>query len=325
MKKVSMKDIAELFGVSTVTVSKALGDKDGVSETLRAEIKKKAAELGYLQNAPVKSKGLGVLVPERFFGTNAFYSRLYSEVSIAAANRGSFTVLEAVSAEDEQLLQLPKLASMTDGIIFLGQFSDRYIEFTAGENKPCVFLDFYSDILKAPAIISDNCFDSYRMTRYLIERGHRKIAFLGSISETTSIRDRYLGYHRAMMEFSLPQSPQMIIPDRNSGTVFSSFSLPDELPDAFVCNCDTSAVLLTEQLKSMGVKVPEDVSVVGFDDSVCASVSKPSLTTCRVDTRSMSERAVDTLLHLSESDLPAFTRFTVQGEIIERGSVLEKR
>ncbi len=325
MKKVSMKDIAEIFGVSTVTVSKALGGKDGVSETLRAQIKKKAAELGYYQNTAAKPKGLGVLVPERYFGANAFYSRFYSEISIAAADSGAFTILEIVTSADEQKLCEPKLFAMADGVVLLGQFSEGYIESVAKSGKPYVLLDFYSETASAPAIVSDNCSDCYQLTRHLIEHGHRKIGFLGTVFETTSILDRYLGYHRALAEFSLPQRTDWVIPDRQNGVPFPTFRLPEEMPEAFVCNCDDSASRLVDQLRSMGLRVPEDVSVVGYDDSAFALSCDPKLTTCRVDTRKMSDSAVTALLYMLDGNIVFPGKYLSHGRIVQRDSVADRR
>ncbi len=316
-----MKDIAEIFGVSTVTVSKALGDKDGVGEKLRAEIKKKAAELGYFQSSSSKTRSIGVLVPERFFGANTFYSRFYSEISIAAADSGAFTTLEIISGSDETALNLPKLFTISDGIIFLGQFSNRYIDAVTDIGKPYVLLDFYSEKKDATCIVSDNSHDSYRMTKYLIDHGHKNIGFVGSVFETTSILDRYLGYHRALMENFLPLRTNWIIPDRKNGETLPFFALPDPLPDAFMCNCDNTAVRLIEQLKSRGIRVPKDISVVAYDDSPFAQLCEPKLTTCRVDTKKMSRTAVVSLLSRIEG-APFFCgRLLAPGEIIERDSV----
>lgn len=320
-----MKDIADIFGVSTVTVSKALGGKDGVSETLRSQIKNKAAELGYYQHTVARSKGLGVLVPERYFGANAFYSRFYSEVSIAAADRGAFTILEIVSTSDEQRHTSPKLLNMADGVIFLGQFSDRYINAVAACGKPYILLDFYSDSDDSASIVSDNCFDCYRMTKYLIERGHESIGFIGSVFENSGTLDRYLGYHRALVEYSVAQRPEWVIPDRKNGVSLSTFELPATLPQAFVCESDDSAYRLMEQLRGMGVSVPDDVSVVGYDDSAFAVMCEPKLTTCRVDTRKMSDSAVKTLLAILEGSSAFSGRLLAHGKIIERESVLNRK
>lgn len=325
MKKISMKDIAGMLGVSTVTVSKALGDKEGVSEALRAEIKKKAAELGYSQNTAARSKSIGVIVPQRFFGANTFYSRFYSEISIAATESGAVTTLEIISDSDEKELSLPRLFAISDGLIFLGQFSEQYIDAVADIGKPLVLLDFYSQRRDTACIVSDNSHDACRMTKYLISLGHRNIGFVGSVFETTSILDRYLGYHRALMENFLPLRPEWVIPDRKNGVLLQSFSLPDPLPDAFVCNCDNTAFRLIEQLKSRGLRVPEDISVVGYDDSPFAEMCEPKLTTCRVDTKKMSRTAVQALLTLTDGGDVFFGRMLAQGEIIERQSAAARR
>ncbi len=320
-----MKDIAEIFGVSTVTVSKALGDKDGVSDSLRTQIKKKAEELGYYQNTASRAKSLGVIVPQRFFGSETFYSHFYSEISIAATESGAVTTLEIVSDSDEKALALPRLFALSDGLIFLGQFSEQYIDTVAELGKPYVLLDFYSERKDAVCIVSDNCHDAYRITEHLIHLGHRNIGFVGSVFETTSILDRYLGYHRALVENSLPIHPDWVIPDRKNGVMLPTLPLPDPLPDAFVCNCDNTAFILIEQLKSRGVRVPEDISVAAYDDSPVAQICDPKLTTCRVDTKKMSSTAVLSLLTLTDGGSVFFGRMLAQGEIIERQSVMAKQ
>ncbi len=320
-----MRDIAEVFGVSTVTVSKALGDKEGVSDTLREQIKKKALEMGYFQNAAAKPKGIGVLVAERYFGVNTFYSKFYSEVSISAADSGAFTILEIVSDDDEAGLVLPKLMNMADAIIFLGQFSDKYIDAVSKTGRPFVMLDSYSEERDCTAIVSDNCTDSFRLTEKLIEMGHGSIGFVGSVKETTSIRDRYLGYHRAIAENGLPVRTDWIVSDRKNGRIYQNFHLPKELPEAFVCNCDDTAVRLVNQLKNMGLRIPEDVSVVGYDDSHFAVAGDPKITTCRVDTRKMSENAVTVILSMIDGKTVLPCRIFAKGEIINRESVCDRR
>ena len=118
---------------------------------------------------------------------------------------------------------------------------------------------------------------------------------MGDVTATSSILDRYLGYYKALLQHGISFQEDWIIKDRDEDGKFIQLLLPKEMPQAFVCNCDEIAYHLVEQLKAAGYRVPEDVSVVGFDDFIYASVCNPQLTTFRISQEMMAETAVDAL------------------------------
>ena len=136
---VTMRDIAEKIGVSSVTVSKALNDKEGVSDHLKEKIKELADEMGYRYNTTAKSMkngltyNIGVVIPERFSGeeTQSFYFRAFQEIAKHLEKFGYDGILNMLSNKDEEDLRLPRLYSeqKVDGFIFLGQFSTIILEF----------------------------------------------------------------------------------------------------------------------------------------------------------------------------------------------------
>ncbi|MBR1911989.1 MAG: substrate-binding domain-containing protein, partial [Treponema sp.] len=137
----------------------------------------------------------------------------------------------------------------------------------------------------------------YLLTRHLINNGHRKLRFVGTFNSTTSINDRYMGFAKALLENNIPVSIDDVIPDRDARGGIVIPPLPeDDLPSAFVCNCDETAVRLITELRSHGIRVPEDVSVVGFDDFYAAPYDGPALTTVAVDFEAMARTVVDVLL-----------------------------
>lgn len=302
-----MSDIAKKVGVSTVTVSKALAGKDGVSAELRARIKETAQEMGYQQAAsPHRSHrgdagNIGILIPVCFIqqNMNSFYWELYEEVVSRLLLNSCYGILELLSEETVQNLTLPRILQdgKTDGLVVIGQVGERYRRMLMKQAAiPMVFLDSYDSCGSGYSVISDGYYGMYFVTNFLLSLGHRDIHFVGTISSTSSISDRYFGYCRAMTEHGIAVTDGMVLPDRDEhGNI--RFHVPDTLPTAFVCNCDLTAYEVIDQLKTRGLRVPDDVSVAGFDHFSVPYHTVPALTTYAVDMPAMARVCVDSLLH----------------------------
>lgn len=324
-----MKDIANELNVSTVTVSKALSDRDGVSEELRQKVKQKAEEMGYRYNSLAKgmkegvSYNIGVVVAERFFSDSAFYYKLYQRVVMEFAKMNYSCILEIIPYSTEKACVMPNMLTnnKVDGVIILGQLDKKYIDTIASAKVPYLFLDFYNDNYVDDSIVSDSVYGTYVLTNYLIENGHKKIAFVGEIMATSSILDRYLGYYKSLIENGLELRKDWIIKDRDEVGNFIDLQLPEDMPEAFVCNCDEIAYLLIEKLKGLGYKVPEDISVVGFDDYIFATFSKPQITTFCVSMDIMGETAADALVRKIKDENYKIGRKVISGDIVIRDSV----
>src|SRR5690606_24701877 len=146
-------------------------------------------------------------------------------------------------------------------------------------------------------VITDNFYGVYEMTNYLINRGHREIGFIGNVHTTSSIQDRFLGYYKSLLEHRIPLREDWIVNDRDDRGKFIDFELPEQLPSAFVCNCDRVAFNLIQALNDRGYRVPEDCSVVGFDNDIFAMIANPQLTTVAVDMPEMARVAVDCMIN----------------------------
>ena len=330
---ITMRDIANQLGVSTVTVSKALGDKEGVSDELKLKIKQLATQMGYRYNTTAKamkeglSHNIGVIIPERFTGlAQSFYLIVYKQISLLLEQAGYFGILSILSDQDEEQLQIPKIYAekKVDGLIILGQISKGYIQLVQKMELPKVFLDFYDEHSDIDAIVTDNFYGAYEITNYLIAQGHTKIAYVGNINSTSSIQDRYLGYYKSLLEHNLKLEEKLVISDRDERGKYIELELPksaQDMPTAFVCNCDQIAYLLLEKLKSEGYSVPDDCSVVGFDNDIYATIATPHLTTMEVNFEQMSSIAVKHIIDKISSPTLKLGRVLVQGNIIHRDSV----
>ena len=327
VKKPTMRDIAREVGTSAVTVSKAMAGKTGMSDELRMKILKKASEMGYeyphsSRLLPREHLEIGILIPDKYFAPDSFYAEIYKRLVKRLADRGHFGLLEILDPEQERDLALPSLLTTkhVDGLIMLGEPAKPYYRKVAQAGTPVVFLDFYDEQGNADAVASDNTYGAYRLTSHLIRRGHREIGFVGSIKVTSSIMDRFLGYYRAMLVNDLQVRDEWILPDREMMSRLVKPELPEKLPTAFVCNCDVTARMMIDLLREKGYRVPEDVSVTGFDDFPQGSEGELPLSTFRIDTDGMIELAVKTLLERCAGEQKPFGRLVVGGQPVYRES-----
>lgn len=328
-KNTTMKDIADKLKISTVTVSKALNDKDGVGEELKNKIKKLADEMGYRYNMMAKSMrdgrsyNIGVVVAEHFIGEQSFYFNFFKYISKLLENYNYCGILQILNAEDEEKLNLPKLYydNKVDGLIILGQVSKRYIEVLNDIEIPIVFLDFYDEHAKFDSVVVDNFYGAYEITNYLMKNGHKDIAFVGDIYATSSIQDRFLGFYKSLLEHRERLREDYVIPDRDDHGRYIDLTLPRHMPTAFVCNCDEVARNLIIKLKGMGYHVPDDFSIVGFDNDIYATISDPKITTVEVDVEEMARTVIKFMLSKLNKENRKFGRVLIKGRIVFRDSV----
>lgn len=330
VKPVKMADIARALNISTVAVSKALSGQKGVSEELREQVKALADEMGYKSPAAQRvqgvSRNIGVLIPQRYLDSNeTFYWKLYQEVVSRAMQKECYAMLEVVSDDDARTRRFPRLVTenKAEALIILGKPPCHY----AGEirrewARPVVFLDFYDADVTADSVISDGFYGTYQMTKYLYGKGHRRIGFVGTLLATESITDRYLGYTKFLMEQGLPIRGDWRIDDRSAldGTTLD-MTLPAEMPTAFVCNCDFMAARFIRLLRDKGYAVPEDISVVGFDNYLYPGLCDIGITTYAVDIREMARCAVRLLLKRLAGEQGAHGLEIVKGYPVEKDSV----
>ena len=334
-KNVRMADIAKKLGVSTVTVSKALSDQKGVSEEMREKIKELAAQMGYKYvsstgNGEHSSYNIGVLVRETYIEKYAsFYWEFYQKINMSAGKENCFVFLEILGTESETQLIMPKLIqeNKIDGLMILGQLTTEYLEMLQEHtNVPRVYMDFYDRKVQADSVISNSFYGTYHMTDYLFDMGHVEIGYVGTLLATESITDRYLGYYKAIMEHGKEPRKEWVIADRESHVqIYGQLELPEKLPGAFVCNSDLAASKLIKALRERGYRVPEDISVVGYDDYLYPGLCDIGITTYSVNMEKMSQVGVEMLLERMWGSKNPYTMQVIEGMFLKRDSVQEKK
>ena len=333
-KKVKMANIASELGVSTVTVSKALSGQKGVSEEMREKIKDLANQMGYKLPTMIKgthrnkSYNIGIIVPHRYFGKyESFYWMLYQEVATKAVQKECFTMLEVISMEDEKNLVLPKLIreKKVDGVIIIGRLNNEYIHsLQSDESIPIQCLDFFDESSNCDAVISDGYFGTYMLMNYLFDMGHKDIAYVGTLLYTSSINDRYFGYCKSMMERGIKVRDEWIMDDRDweTGDVNNfKFKFPETMPTAFVCNCDLTASVLIKALRAKGYRIPEDISIVGFDNYLYPGLCDIGITTYDVNVKEMARRSINVLVKKMNGEIFKSGLTIVEGNVVYKESV----
>jgi len=330
-KDIKMGTIAEALGVSVVTVSNALNGRKGVSESMRSRIIDKARELGY--NAGTHETGtrkksyiIGCMVASRYVQEfPSFYMEIYKNIAREAGQSDCITVLEVVSdeMESEKVSMHAFQGTQTDGLLMIGEMHRDYVNHLREQNPdiPFVCVDDYDTRDDMDYILTDSFGGMERVTYFVLEQGVSDLYFVGTVGATDSINDRYLGYCKALERRGLDACESRIIPDRENGLLITP-KLPEKLPQAFICNCDRTAFAVIRELRARGVRVPEDVSVAGFDNFPRETPEHIRLTTFRNDEKVIAQISLHTLLQRIEKKdcRPGGVRI-VEGSLVRGESV----
>ncbi|MCA1803571.1 MAG: LacI family transcriptional regulator [Rhodothermaceae bacterium] len=340
-KKVTIKDVAKHAKSSMSTVSMVVNGKGYVSDIKRKEVLGAIRQLGYVPSAPARSlasnrtNNIGFILRESHFTlSEPFYTRIFLGAEFEAKNQNYYVLLATVADDYEREADTPRLLKErnVDGIIIAGKVNSELLMEVEDSGIPFVLVDY--QYKSYPSITIDNRNGSIEAVRYLMEKGHKDIAFLGSDIRHPSISDRLEGYQLAMLKAGHQDTKSMTFIDEDkSPTLQTGFDLGMRIlggkrkPTAVFCANDALALGLIKYAKQKKLKIPEDLAVVGFDDVEGGKFSTPQLTTVRVFKEQMGELALRLLAELLD-DIPTlnskFERsnhmLTVPAELIIRES-----
>lgn len=323
------------------TVSMVVNGKGYVSDVKRREIQSAIRNLGYVPSAPARSlasnrtNNIGFILRESHFTlSEPFYTRIFLGAEFESKNQNYYVLLATVADDYKRHTDTPRLLKErnVDGIIIAGKVNSELLKEVEDSGIPFVLVDY--QYKSYPSITIDNRNASMEAVRYLIEKGHRDIAFLGSDIRHPSISDRLEGYQLAMLKAGFQDTDELIFADQHmSPTLQSGYDLGMRLlngkrrPTAAFCANDALALGLIKCAKEMKIKIPDELAVVGFDDVEGGKFSTPQLTTVRVFKEQLGELALKLLAEMLD-DIPAlnskFERsnhmLTVPAELIIRES-----
>jgi len=300
---VNIHDVAKKAGLSVVTVSRVINNVPTVREKNRQKVLKAMEELNYQPNSAAQSlvKGRTKIVGMTITTLNdSFYDRVIKVVNRKLAEQGYFLAISISESEGDTnnfLFQKDRV----DGIILLSPLEEEmYVSELRKKNIPFVLLDNQEEHLGVPSVIVDNYQGGYEATKHLIELGHTKIAHISGPSLFLSVRERRRGFLAALSEAGLTpfkiESSQFTVSDGYE--VAKRWIRDDSLPTAIFAADDFIALGVIHALSEEGIRVPHDISVVGYDDQVLATGFYPRLTTVRQPEAQIASIGVDLLLKL---------------------------
>ena len=332
MSSPTLQQLADELGVHKATVSRALSGKPGVSEVVRRQILDRADQRGFFPNGPARSLATSrtetlalVFCDETSeFLTNPFYSKVLAGIASETAKHEFSLAFCSLRTDRQRRSPLPKIMRerRADGYLFVGDQDDRLIRYAHNLNYPLVLVDHRFGGERFDSVAIDNIGGARQAVDYLVSLGHRRIGFVGGSLHSPSFEERLTGYRESLMAHEIPLEASLIqIGESGAGHVNMSnlLNLPKIPTAVFVCN-DVHAMRAIRAIHERNKKVPDDFSVVGFDDSVRALECWPQLTTMHVDAETMGRTAVRRLVQRMNIGAAAPEQVLVDAKLVVRGS-----
>lgn len=313
----TIKDIALELNVSASTVSRALKDYPGISDETKRKVREVAEKLNYRPNAIAlslrksRSFTIGVIIPEV---VHFFFSTVISGIEEVAFSRGYNVILTQTNEKLKREMSSVEtmLSNQIDG--FLVSFSKETTDFDhfsklLNQGYPIVFFDRVPEIPHAISVMVDDFKGAFDATDHLISQGYRNIVHLSGPINLNISRERIRGYKDALIKNGMPVNPANIVEcpigtdtesQKITATILESFSTR---PDAFFASNDMAAVGAMRACKVAGLKIPEDVGIVGFSNWQFCTMIDPSLSSVSQPGSKMGAKATDILLDLIEKKL----------------------
>lgn len=332
---VTIKDIAEYSGVSPTTVSNVIhGKSKRVSaETIRI-INDAIKELGYVPNMSARSlvsnssKVIGfvnhvVTNKNKNFMEDPFHSVAIGAIEQTLRENGYYLMVRTVETSDDLVTFLRNWN--VDGLFFTGVFKDAFFEAISTLHVPVVLVDSYVRQKHFCNVGLEDFKGSYQATMHLIQNGHKRIAFASpSIKDGGVLQERFLGYKAALVESGIPFDKSLVLQhEMDLASCELAAKELSKLPNVtgLIVTADIMAAGIMASLKKMNIHVPDDISIVGFDDISLSQLTAPTLTTIHQDMNLKGRVAVDFMLKLLEGEELSSNEIILPTHLVERESV----
>ena len=329
MKKPTLEQIAKECGVTKGLVSRALGGKNNVSDATREKIIRKATELGYdtskLKAYKVSSNHVLLISSGRILFKEDFWQPIITSISSTLSRYNlilEYFVFDEDKIDDALLKKLKE--SSCSAYIVIHITPTPIMNIVINKNKPTVVVDpktFYSE---ATQFKFSNYDSVYLATKRLIEQGHTNIAFYGSDSHSTSFRERHEGFMACMETHREEVTPYSIIFNNDKKNYADEDLFIDALKNnpitAVVCANDIIALNAIKTINRLNKRVPEDISIVGFDNIRAGEFMSPRLTTFNIPRQEIGEEVAKYVANSIKSHQIAYSQIVIRCNYIERES-----
>lgn len=333
---VTIKDVAAAAGVSPSTVSRVCNDNASISKETKEKVRRIMAQLGYepnLTQAQPETAGvktIGIILPPSAKETfeNPFFLETLRGISQFCNQRQYACTIITGQDENEILRAIRTLirGGEVEGFILLySKEGDRIVDFLCEEGLLYVLIGKPNQFTNQTICIdNDNLLAGKEATEYLYELGHRRIAYLGCDSSFLFSADRKSGYQLALLQHGLPVQPEYSVEidylsADGTDSLKELLSLP-ERPTAIVVSDDILAVALERTCVQMGLSIPEDISIISFNNSIFAQLTSPQLTSMEVNSFQLGFEATSQVINHAENANLMATKIIVPHYIVERNS-----
>lgn len=335
-RHISLKDLAQEIGVSISTVSRALKNHPDISPELTIKIQQLAEKRNYTPNPLAmgllrqQTKMIGVIVPDI---VTHFYSSIISGIEEVAKKHGYFIIIassnESIKKEIESVENL--LKSRVEGLIVcLSQETNQFKHFERliSNEIPLVFFDRVCDSLNVPTVIADGIDAAKKVTHHFFENGCKRIAYISGPDHLNISKNRKDGYLKGLEECGLLFNPELLVQcnlsTEDAQKATKQLLQLEKLPDAIFGLNDTIAFAAMKEIKKHGLKIPDDIALVGFTDEFHSTVVEPALTSVTHPTKQMGQEAANLFFQLVENEEKFEKQIVLQTELVVRDSSLRK-
>ncbi len=335
MARATIKDVARLAEVSPATVSYVLNGKRTISPETKERVFAAVKSLDYVPDLNAQglsrrdSRLIGVVVPQtetgdRLMFQNSFYGEILGSIEYYARLKGYHILVSATDA-NESYLTLAKKRNL-DGIIIIGMYPDDFYQQMKQTHIPIVLIDSYCNDHYYHNVRIDDAYGSYLAATHCLNAGHRDVAiFTGCVKENGVMKKRLTGYRQALEEYQIPYRPEYVFEGQigyESGVEFAQKFLSMHLPvTAVICAADILAIGAMKGFSDAGLRIPDDISIVGFDDLEISQYLTPALTTVKQQISLKGQKAVELLLkHIDDPNLSKQEEI-LPLQLVSRGSV----
>lgn len=326
----TMKDIARLAQVSTSTVSHVINGSRFVSDEIREKVMRIVAELNYTPSAVARSlkvretKTIGLLVTAT---NNPFFAEVMAGVE-QYCQKNQYNLIIATTGGDAKRLQQnlqTLIHKQVDGVLLMCGDSRFQADMELEVSLPLVVMDWWFTELNADKILENSEYGGYLATKSMVDAGHQKIGIITGNLRKSVAKNRLQGYKKALSEANIVLNPDWIVEshfDFEGGIVGAQklLSLSDR-PTAIFCCSDTIAIGAYQAIQNQGLRIPQDISIMGYDDIELARYLFPSLSTISQPKAELGKLAVETLLQRIQEPNENYRTLVLEPACILRESV----
>lgn len=331
----TIKDVAKRANVSIATVSLVIHNHKRISNETRMRVNKAIKELNYHPSRSArglvsrKTGNLAFIVTEdHFLRSEPFYTHIFLGTEFEARQNEYYILLTIIRSDFKKGDRLPRcvLERNIDGVIIAGKVPEDIITCLEKYDFPMAFVDYYPPAENYPVVMIDNFSGGMQAVQHLVGLGHKHIAFIGGDIQHPSIRDRFQGYRAALDDANLGYNAKMSVidetyPARENGYNAAKKLLKENknVTAIFSCN-DAMAIGVMQYLKESGIRVPEDVSLIGFDDVEAGLLLDPPLSTIAVPKIELGGEVMRLMLDMMNDKVKSSKKVLVPVELIQRRS-----